>query len=283
MAAAQCRQGTCRRDGRPPLGAYELQQLDFGAHHGPPEPGRAGEAHALLRHHPTSSRQLNRSVLARARCRSRRWLRPTAPSPTRACGSDPVYVTAIADANGNIIQDFSPSQTEVITRKGYYRILSILLNVVDSGTGNRLRRPPYNVTAQTGGKTGTTNDNADGWFMAFTPDLVSGTWVGGEDRYIHFNNMAQGQGRVDGALYLWQVHQQGLRRPRAALLAGVPLQFPCRPRPLRRRDSRSRRDRDRGGNHLGERSTDGSTGKAVQRSKQGAAWPRKNRITAILL
>lgn len=108
--------------------------------------------------------------------------------------SDPVYVTAIADANGNIIQDFSPSQTEVITQKGYYRILSILLNVVDSGTGNRLRRPPYNITAQTGGKTGTTNDNADGWFMAFTPDLVSGTWVGGEDRYIHFNNMAQGQG-----------------------------------------------------------------------------------------
>lgn len=108
--------------------------------------------------------------------------------------SDPVYVTAIADANGNIISNFAPSQTEVITQKGYNRILSVLLNVVDSGTGNRLRRPPYNITAQTGGKTGTTNDNADGWFMAFTPDLVSGTWVGGEDRYIHFNNMAQGQG-----------------------------------------------------------------------------------------
>ena len=108
--------------------------------------------------------------------------------------SDPVYVTAIADANGNIISDFAPSQTEVITQKGYWRILSILLNVVDSGTGNRLRRPPYNLTAQTGGKTGTTNDNADGWFMSFTPDLVSGTWVGGEERYIHFNSMAHGQG-----------------------------------------------------------------------------------------
>lgn len=108
--------------------------------------------------------------------------------------SDPVFVTAIADANGNVISDFAPSQTEVITQKGYWRILSILLNVVDSGTGNRLRRAPYNITAQTGGKTGTTNDNADGWFMAFTPDLVSGTWVGGEERYIHFNNMAQGQG-----------------------------------------------------------------------------------------
>ncbi len=108
--------------------------------------------------------------------------------------SDPVYVTAIADANGNIISDFAPSQTEVITRKGYYRILSVLLNVVDGGTGNRLRRPPYSITAQTGGKTGTTNDNADGWFMAFTPELVSATWVGGEERYIHFNSMAQGQG-----------------------------------------------------------------------------------------
>ena len=70
----------------------------------------------------------------------------------------------------------------------------MLLNVVDSGTGNRIRRAPYNVTAQTGGKTGTTNFNADGWFMAFTPDLVSGTWVGGDERYIHFNSMANGQG-----------------------------------------------------------------------------------------
>jgi len=112
----------------------------------------------------------------------------------RGMRSDPMFVTAIADANGNIISEFAPSQTEVITMKGYYRILSILLNVVDSGTGNRLRRAPYNLTAQMGGKTGTTNFNADGWFMAFTPELVSGTWVGGEERYIHFNNMAQGQG-----------------------------------------------------------------------------------------
>ena len=107
---------------------------------------------------------------------------------------DPMFVTAIADANGNIISDFTPIHTEVITEKGYWRILSMLLNVVDSGTGNRLRRAPYNITAQMGGKTGTTNFNADGWFMGFTPDLVSGVWVGGDERYIHFNNMAQGQG-----------------------------------------------------------------------------------------
>ena len=107
---------------------------------------------------------------------------------------DPMFVTAIADSNGNIISEFTPTQTEVITEKGYYKILSMLLNVVDSGTGNRLRRAPYNLTAQIGGKTGTTNFNADGWFMSFTPDLVSGAWVGGEERYIHFNNMAQCQG-----------------------------------------------------------------------------------------
>ncbi len=107
---------------------------------------------------------------------------------------DPIFVTSITDSNGNTLAEFSPRHTEVIGEKAYYRILSILLNVVDSGTGNRLRRAPFNITAEMGGKTGTTNSNSDGWFMAFTPDLVSGVWVGGEERYIHFNSMAQGQG-----------------------------------------------------------------------------------------
>ncbi len=108
--------------------------------------------------------------------------------------SAPVMVTAIADNNGNVISNFATSQTEVISQLAYYRILSILLNVVDGGTGNRLRRAPFNITAQMGGKTGTTNDNSDGWFMGFTPELVSGVWVGGEERDIHFNSMANGQG-----------------------------------------------------------------------------------------
>lgn len=107
---------------------------------------------------------------------------------------DPVFVTSITDANGNVLADFTPNFTQAISTKAYYKILSILLNVVDSGTGARLRRGSYNLTAQMGGKTGTTNYNADGWFMAFTPELVSGTWVGGDERYIHFNTMANGQG-----------------------------------------------------------------------------------------
>ena len=107
---------------------------------------------------------------------------------------DPIFVTAIADANGNIISEFTPRHIEVIGETAYWRILSMLLNVVDSGTGNRVRRAPYNITAQMGGKTGTTNYNADGWFMGFTPQLVTGTWVGGDERFIHFNGMAYGQG-----------------------------------------------------------------------------------------
>lgn len=106
---------------------------------------------------------------------------------------DPMFVTAIADNNGNIISEFSPRHTEVISEKAYYRILSMLLNVVNEGTANRVRSR-FGLTAEMGGKTGTTNYNADGWFMGFTPQLVAGTWVGGEERFIHFNTMAYGQG-----------------------------------------------------------------------------------------
>ncbi|MCM1162712.1 MAG: penicillin-binding protein [Muribaculaceae bacterium] len=106
---------------------------------------------------------------------------------------DPMFVTAIADNNGNIISEFSPRHTEVISEKAYYKILSMLLNVVNEGTAHRVRSR-FGLTAEMGGKTGTTNYNADGWFMGFTPELVAGTWVGGDERYIHFNTMAYGQG-----------------------------------------------------------------------------------------
>ncbi len=107
---------------------------------------------------------------------------------------DPIFVTTITDSNGGIIAEFTPHHTEVISEKAYYRILSMMMNVVNSGTGARLRRAPYNLTAEMGGKTGTTNYNADGWFMGYTPHLVAGCWVGGEERFIHFNNMGYGQG-----------------------------------------------------------------------------------------
>ena len=106
---------------------------------------------------------------------------------------NPVFVTRIEDNQGNLIYSAVPHRTEVTSEDAYYKIVSILLNVVDSGTGASLRSR-YGITAQMGGKTGTTNANSDSWFMGFTPELVTGVWVGGEERYIHFNSMAFGQG-----------------------------------------------------------------------------------------
>ena len=107
--------------------------------------------------------------------------------------TEPLYVTRIEDANGNIIASFTPRTHEIISETTAYKMIYMLRAVLDHGTGVRTRFK-YGITAPMGGKTGTTNNNSDGWFMCFTPSLVSGTWVGGEDRGIHFDNMAQGQG-----------------------------------------------------------------------------------------
>lgn len=105
----------------------------------------------------------------------------------------PLFVTRIEDANGQVVAHFEPRVNEVISEESSFKMLTLLQGVVDGGTGSRLRFK-YNVNAQMGGKTGTTNRNSDAWFMAVTPDLVSGAWVGGEDRDIHFDSMAMGQG-----------------------------------------------------------------------------------------
>ena len=106
---------------------------------------------------------------------------------------EPVYVSRITDNRGNVVAEFTGSQTEIMSEDTYLKMLSMLLEVVNSGTGARLRYA-YGITADMGGKTGTTNFHSDGWFMGFTPELVTGVWVGGEERYIHFNSMAMGQG-----------------------------------------------------------------------------------------
>ena len=113
--------------------------------------------------------------------------------PNKGIRIDPLYVTRIEDNNGNVIAEFTPQMHEVFSESTYFKMLPMLRDVIDFGTGGRVRRV-YGITAPMGGKTGTTNNNSDGWFMAFTPSLVSGTWVGGEERAIRFDNMAQGQG-----------------------------------------------------------------------------------------
>lgn len=105
----------------------------------------------------------------------------------------PMFVTRIEDSDGQVVARFEPRVNEVISEESAFKMLVLLQGVVDGGTGSRLRFK-YNVTAQMGAKTGTTNRNSDAWFMAVTPNLVSGCWVGGEDRDIHFDSMAMGQG-----------------------------------------------------------------------------------------
>ena len=106
---------------------------------------------------------------------------------------DPIYVTRISDNRGNVLADFTPRHREIMSNDTYLKMLTMLMSVVESGTGSRLHSS-YGLHAEMGGKTGTTNSNSDGWFMGFTPDLVCGVWVGGEERYIHFVSTAMGQG-----------------------------------------------------------------------------------------
>jgi penicillin-binding protein 1A len=113
--------------------------------------------------------------------------------PGRGQRVTPLYVSSIADNNGVTVATFQPRRKEVFSEDSYYKMLPILRDVVDHGTGVRLRYR-YGLTAPMGGKTGTTNDNSDGWFMGFTPSLIAGTWVGGEERSICFDRMAIGQG-----------------------------------------------------------------------------------------
>ncbi len=113
--------------------------------------------------------------------------------PNKGIRVEPLYVTRIEDSYGNTIASFSAQVNEVLSEEASCKMIGMLRSVVDGGTGSRLRFR-YGVRAPMGGKTGTTQNNSDGWFMGFTPSLVAGCWVGGEDRSIHFDRMSEGQG-----------------------------------------------------------------------------------------
>lgn len=128
--------------------------------------------------------------------------------PNKGIRTEPLYVTRIEDSNGNIIGSFTPRTHEIIGETTSYKMLYMMRAVMDQGTGVRVRYK-YNVNAPMGGKTGTTQNNSDGWFMCYTPSLVNGAWVGGEDRAVHFDNMAEGQGAAMAlpicALYMQKI------------------------------------------------------------------------------
>ena len=113
----------------------------------------------------------------------------------------PTFITRIEDKNGKVLEEFFPTTDEVFSEEKAYAMIQLMRGVVDIGTGTRLRFR-YNLRNEIAGKTGTTQNNADGWFMGLTPDLVAGCWVGGEERSVHFNSTNEGQG-ASMALPIW--------------------------------------------------------------------------------
>ena len=126
--------------------------------------------------------------------------------PNKGIRVEPLYVTRIEDNNGNILATFTPKTYEIISETTSYKMIYMLRNVMDHGTGVRARFR-YGLKVPMGGKTGTSQNHSDGWFVGFTPSLVSGVWVGGEDRSIHFDNMSAGQG-ANMALPIWSIYMQ---------------------------------------------------------------------------
>ena len=120
-----------------------------------------------------------------------------------------MFVTRIEDGEGNLIAQFQPRMNEVISEESANKMLYMLKAVVDGGTAGRLRHK-YNMKGEIGGKTGTTNNNSDAWFVGVTPSLVSVCWVGGDDRDIHFDSMDMGQGATMAlpvfAYYMQQIY-----------------------------------------------------------------------------
>ncbi|MFN3556271.1 MAG: penicillin-binding protein 1A [Bacteroidales bacterium] len=120
----------------------------------------------------------------------------------------PSFIMRIEDNNGNLIESFIPQQNEAMSEHTAYLMLQLMKGVVSSGTGVRLRLR-YQLTNPIAGKTGTTQNNSDGWFIGLTPDLVTGVWVGGEDRGIRFRSIALGQG-ANMALPIWALFMKRL-------------------------------------------------------------------------
>jgi penicillin-binding protein 1A len=119
---------------------------------------------------------------------------------------EPIFVTRIEDKNGKVLADFAPRTEEVMNEEKAYVMLQLMKGVVQIGTGSRLRYR-FKLNMPIAGKTGTTQNNSDGWFMGITPDLVSGCWTGAEDRAVHFDNTLYGQG-AEMALPIWAKYMQ---------------------------------------------------------------------------
>ena len=123
--------------------------------------------------------------------------------PSKGVYITPLYVTRIEDRDGNLLGEFSNLKKEAISEHTAYLMANLMQGVINQGTGGRLRSV-YGLKGEIAGKTGTTNDNSDGWFIGYTPTITAGIWVGGEDRQVHFNSLALGSGS-NMALPIWGI------------------------------------------------------------------------------
>ena len=123
--------------------------------------------------------------------------------PSKGVYISPMYVTRIEDADGNVLGEFTNRKREAIGERTAYLMANLMEGVVNHGTAYRLRGY-YALKGDIAGKTGTTNDNSDGWFIGYTPSITAGVWVGGEDRQVHFNSIALGGG-ANMALPIWGI------------------------------------------------------------------------------
>ena len=121
--------------------------------------------------------------------------------------TEPVYISRIEDKNGNVLYEKIPRKVDALSEQTAYLMLFMLRGVIDKGTGLRLRGPRYRFTNPIAGKTGTTQENSDGWFIGITPDLVSGVWTGAEDRSVHFRSTNLGEG-ANTALPIWALYMK---------------------------------------------------------------------------
>ncbi len=129
--------------------------------------------------------------------------------PSRGVYVTPIFVTRIEDSMGNVLGEFNNHKREAISEYTAYLMANLMQGVVNSGTGVRLRAK-YGLTGEIAGKTGTTNDQSDGWFIGYTPTLTAGVWVGAEDRQVHFESLSLGGGS-NMALPIWGIFMKKCR------------------------------------------------------------------------
>ena len=148
----------------------------------------------------------------------------TATYPNKGVFQKPIFITRIEDKNGNVLETFTSEATDALDDITAYKMLSLMEGVVKYGTGVRLRLK-YKMKQHIAGKTGTTDNNSDGWFMGLTPELVTGVWVGAEDRSVHFRSTHLGQG-ANMALPIWALYMKRVYADSTINISQEPFEMP---------------------------------------------------------